>query len=179
LVRRSGTARLKSLCLHCRGDGVTGHLTGGDEAEQSCDGRLGRSSGRFALPLTGQKGPVESVAFSPDGRFIASGGGGGGVNGDGTVRLWDAGTGRAVGEPFIGHKKETVWGVAFSPDGRCLASGGGDGTVRLWPGPAAWLDEMCAKLTQNMSRKEWREWVSPDIPYIEICPGLPIPEDNS
>ena len=33
---------------------------------------------------------------------------------------------------------------------------------------------MCAKLTTNMSRQQWRDWVSPDIDYIEACPGLPI-----
>jgi hypothetical protein len=33
---------------------------------------------------------------------------------------------------------------------------------------------MCAKLTTNMSHQQWRDWVSPDIDYIEACPGLPI-----
>ena len=44
----------------------------------------------------------------------------------------------------------------------------------LWPGPAAWPDLLCTKLTRNMSRAQWREWVSPDIDYIELCPGLPV-----
>jgi hypothetical protein len=35
----------------------------------------------------------------------------------------------------------------------------------------------CEKLTANMSRQQWRDWVSPDIGYIELCPGLPIPTD--
>ena len=30
---------------------------------------------------------------------------------------------------------------------------------------------MCAKLTTNMSHQQWRDWVSPDIDYIEACPG--------
>jgi len=34
-----------------------------------------------------------------------------------------------------------------------------------------------AKLTTNMSRQQWRDWVSPDIDYIEACPGLPIAPD--
>ena len=67
--------------------------------------------------------------------------------------------------------------VAFSPDGRRIASGSGDNTVRLWPGPAAWPDLLCDKLTANMSHKQWRDWVSPDIPYITQCPGLPIAPD--
>ena len=56
---------------------------------------------------------------------------------------------------------------------------GGHHTLRPLPAPNAWPDELCAKLTRNMSRKQWREWVSPDIDYLEQCPGLPIPEDNS
>jgi hypothetical protein len=48
--------------------------------------------------------------------------------------------------------------------------------VRLWlayPDAAAAL---CAKLATNMSHQQWRDWVSPDIDYIEACPGLPIPD---
>ncbi len=86
----------------------------------------------------------------------------------------DADTGQPVGQPLIGHH-DTVWSVAFSPDGQRIASGSADNTVRVWP---AYADAaaVCAKLTTNMSHQQWREWVSSDIDYETVCPGLPLPD---
>tara|TARA_B100001758_G_C17788212_1_gene293388 strand:+ start:126 stop:437 length:312 start_codon:yes stop_codon:yes gene_type:complete len=67
---------------------------------------------------------VHSLAFSPDGSRIASGGE------DTTVRVWDAATGESVAT-LEGHSQEVI-SVAFSPDGSRIASGGGDKTVRVW-----------------------------------------------
>ncbi|GAA2216012.1 hypothetical protein GCM10009850_114810 [Nonomuraea monospora] len=76
-------------------------------------------------PLTGHTGTVFRMAFSPDGRLLASG------SMDATVRLWDTATGEPAGEPLTGHTN-IVEDVAFSPDGRLLASASVDTTVQLW-----------------------------------------------
>ena len=77
--------------------------------------------------LTGHTNRVYSVAFSPDGNTLASGGGSQDMT---SLRLWDVTTGQSTAT-LTGHEW-VVYSVAFSPDGNTLASGSGDDTIRLW-----------------------------------------------
>jgi WD40 repeat protein len=66
---------------------------------------------------------VNCVAYSPDGRRLASG------SSDGVAKIWDAETGR---ENLAFHQAGGIAGLAFSPDGRRLAAAAGDNIVKVW-----------------------------------------------
>jgi hypothetical protein len=70
--------------------------------------------------------PQRVLALSPDGARLATAG-----DDSHGIQLWDAATGRRLGEPMPGHVAR-VSGLAFSPDGRRLASASHDATLRLW-----------------------------------------------
>jgi WD40 repeat protein len=92
------------------------------------------------------------------------------------MALWDSPRQREAYTWFT-VEVDAVMSVAFTPDGRRLATASYDQTVRFWSGEVT-PQALYAKHTTNMSRKQWREWVSPDIPYTKICEELPIPPDE-
>src|SRR5262249_5908562 len=67
---------------------------------------------------------IHAVAFSPDGRLLAS------CGYDRLIKLWDAASGKLLHE--LKDHSDAVYGVAFSPDGQLLASAAADRAVKVW-----------------------------------------------
>ncbi|WP_429461900.1 WD40 repeat domain-containing protein [Paraburkholderia sp. JPY465] len=72
----------------------------------------------------GIAGRFFSAVFSPDGRRVLT------ASADGTARVWDAATGKQIGQ-FSGHQG-AVGSAAFSPDGQRVVTASADGTARVW-----------------------------------------------
>jgi len=78
--------------------------------------------------LTGHRGQVNALAFSADGKTLASAAGEPGLFGEG--KLWDAAEGKLL-RTFEGHR-DAIYSIAISPDGKTLGTGSYDQKIKLW-----------------------------------------------
>jgi hypothetical protein len=108
---------------------------------------------------------VRAVAFSHDGKLLATG------EGDGTVRAWNPATGQPVGATLQtgAGPLGAVFTVAFSPSGKLLASVGNDSTVRLWQTSlfAHTYTQLCADVGPP-TPPEWNRYASGEL-QPKVC----------
>ena len=123
------------------------------------DTRTWRPRGR---PLVGHTGPVVTVNLSPDGRTVAT------TSEDGTTRLWDLASGRAIGTPLPGLPDHRL-GAVFVDGGTHLVSLYDNGRGYLWDvRPQSWARRACEVAGRTLTRAEWQTAL-PERDYAPAC----------
>ena len=116
--------------------------------------------------FTGQKGRISSLAYSPDGKLLAS------ASLDRTIQMWV--TDQLDELPIkMTDNDAYVWDIAFSPGSDYLIAACGDGDLRLWPtNPELMAEKMCSEIKRNMTEEEWKTYVGNDIGFQNTCLNL-------
>ena len=121
----------------------------------------------ISQPFIGHTDWVYSLAFSPDGKTLASG------SSDNTIILWDVTTRQPMGQPLNGYLA-AVFSLAFSPDGKTLASDSSENIIILWDvNPKSWIENICQRVGRNFTHAEWAQYF-PNEEYRATCPQWPL-----
>ena len=114
------------------------------------------------------KNMVWAVSFSPNGKYLATGGD------NGIAQVWNLSTKREVARVEQG-KSELEEAVAFSPGSKYLAPASSDNTAQIhYVRAEDLIREACSRLPRNLTKEEWRQYL-PHEPYRKTCPKLPEP----
>ncbi len=118
--------------------------------------------------LSGHKAGISDLEFSPDGLLLASAGL------DRKLQMW-----------VVDHEEDLpvvmdnnngyVWSLSFSKGSDYLLASCNNGEVRIWPtDPKMLAEQVCPKLTRNMTPDEWKIYVGNNVPYESTCRSLLI-----
>uniref|UniRef100_A0A8C8H9B1 Notchless protein homolog 1 n=1 Tax=Oncorhynchus tshawytscha TaxID=74940 RepID=A0A8C8H9B1_ONCTS len=112
-----------------------------------------RAVARCTSSLQGHTEAVISAAFSPTGKYLASG------SGDTTICIWDPVTGQQMGKTLTGHTKWITWiswePLHLNPECRYLASSSKDGAVRVWDVVLGRCERILTGHTQSVTCVKW------------------------
>lgn len=109
---------------------------------------------------------VNSVNFSPDGKYIVSG------SADHTARVWEVASGEEIARTT--HDDHVITAI-FSPDSSYVVSASWDDTARAWEYlPDDLIVTACSYALRNLTHAEWKTFIGDTQPYQAVCPNLPI-----
>lgn len=121
------------------------------------------------LPFPGFRDD-KSPVFSPDGTLLAYSTGEAAMS-IVLIRLRDS-TRWTIETPA------TIARMAFTKDGRQLITGHSNGRIGIWDADAGrWPERACEIANRNITRAEWIELIGEELPYVAVCPALPVPTD--
>jgi WD40 repeat protein len=122
-------------------------------------------TGQILFTFSGHRGIIYSVAFSPDGKRLAT------ASADATVKVWDVASIKETSrDPLTlsGHSG-AIYKVVFSPDGRRLATACDDGTSRVYALPIEDLVVIAkARVTRTLTTEECAKFL-----HVSQCPPTP------
>jgi WD40 repeat protein len=118
--------------------------------------------------LTGHKAGITDLEFSPDGKLLASAGL------DRKIQMWVVDFAEDL--PIeMDNNNGNVWHIAFAKGSNFLIASCNNGEIRVWPTDTRMLaEQVCPKLTRNMTKEEWRIYVGNKIGYESTCKSILI-----
>jgi hypothetical protein len=117
--------------------------------------------------FSGHKATVNKLIFHSKAGLLAS------ASFDGTIRIWNLNY--SNDQPIIMRDHDAwVWTIAFSPDNKELVAGTTNNQIKVWSiKPELMSEDICSRISRNLTPSEWRTYVGDDIPYQKTCNALP------
>jgi WD40 repeat protein len=113
--------------------------------------------------LTGHNAGISAIEFSPNGLLIASGGL------DNKLQMWVVNKEDEL-PVVMDNNNGNIWDIGFSPDSGYLLASCNNGEIRIWPTNSKTLaDQICPKITRNLTQDEWQKYIGNDVPYKVTC----------
>lgn len=118
--------------------------------------------------FTGHKAGVYDIEFSPDGKLLASAGS------DKRLQMWVLDYPEDL--PIVMENNNGfIWDIAFAKGSDYLIAACHESEIRVWPtNPELLANQVCPKLTRNMTLEEWTRYVGDDIDFENTCTTLLI-----